>query len=360
MNKGIDKICLFFFKSSLKVELQTIFVSLSKLFEMRTEISSIGKQAVIEKLFGQTGFTNENPIRITEKGECSSSHKIMLEGVDFDLVYTPLKHLGYKAALNVFGELYASVRNPVSLSVTLGISKRFCYEDIEELWKGIVTAAMEHSVKHLSLNLRPSINGLCISLSSCGVQKKSVLEQIPESKNMDLICLSGHLGAAYMGLHVLEREKVAFNENGRQPQIEKYKAVLGSYLNPEIKPDMLNRLIEAGIVPSRGYFLTEGLGAAILRLTKDTGFGAKVYVEKIPISSQTFAMAEEIDIDPVTAAMNGGDDYRFIFTVPIGKHDTIRKDFQDFDVIGHLAKPDVGAVLVTPEGAELTIKAQGF
>jgi len=327
---------------------------------MRTEISSIGKQAVLEKLFGQTGFTNENPVKIKEKGECSSSHKIMLEGVDFDLVYTPLKHLGYKAALNVFGELYATLRTPVSLSVTLGVSKRFCYEDIEELWKGFVAAAVEHGIKHLALDLNPSVNGLCISLSSCGVQKKSVLEQIPESKNMDLICLSGHLGAAYMGLHVLEREKVSFNENNKQPDIEKYKAVLGSYLNPEIKPNIVNRLIDAGIFPSRGYFLTSGLGSAVLRLSKDTGFGAKVYVEKIPISSQTFAMAEEIDIDPVTAAMNGGDDYKFIFTVPIEKHDIIRKEFQDFDIIGHLARPDVGSVLVTPEGAELTIKAQGF
>lgn len=327
---------------------------------MRTEISSIGKQATIEKLFGQTEFSNENPIRITEKGECIAAHKIMLEGVDFDLVYTPLKHLGYKAALNVFGELYATLRTPVSLSVNLGLSKRFCYEDVEELWKGFVAAALEHGVKHLALDLNPSVNGLCISLGACGVQKKSVLEKIPESKNMDLICLSGHLGAAYMGLHVLEREKVSFNENSRQPDIEKYKAVLTSYLNPEIKPDIVSRLIDAGVIPSKGYFLTRGLGAAVLQLSKATGFGAKIYIEKIPISSQTFAMADEIDIDPVTAAMNGGDDYKFIFTVPIEKHDIIRKDFQDFDIIGHLARPDVGSVLVTPEGAELTIKAQGF
>ena len=327
---------------------------------MRTEIASIGKQATIDKLFAQAGLTGENPVKITEKGECSSAHKIMLEGVDFDLVYTPLKHLGYKAALNVFGELYATLRTPVSLSVNLGLSKRFCYEDVEELWKGFTAAAAEHGIKHLSLDLNPSVNGLCISLSSCGVQKKSVLEKIPESKNMDLIVLSGHLGAAYMGLHVLEREKVAFNASNAQPDISKYKAVLESYLNPEIKPGIINRFIDAGIFPAKGYFLTRGLGEAVLRLSKSTGLGAKIYIEKIPISSQTFAMAEEIDIDPVTAAMNGGDDYKFIFTVPIEKHDLIRKDFQDFDIIGHLARPDVGAVLVTPEGAELSIKAQGF
>lgn len=327
---------------------------------MRTEISSLGKQAAIAKLFDGSGFKNENPIRITEKGECSCSHKIMLEGVDFDLVYTPLKHLGYKALLYVIGDLYASFRSPVAVSVNLGLSKRFCFEDVQELWNGMVTAATEHSVKHLSLDLGPSVNGLCISMSATGIQKKSVVESIPDAKNMDLICLSGHLGAAFMGLHVLEREKIAFTSSDKQPDLEKYKPILASYLNPEIKPNTVSRFIDSGVIPSHGYFLTKGLGAAILQLSKDTGFGAKVYIEKIPISSQTFAMADEINMDAVTAAMNGGDDYKFIFTVPIEKHDIIRKDFQDYDIIGHLARPEVGSVLVTPEGAELSIKAQGY
>ncbi|MBQ0025443.1 MAG: thiamine-phosphate kinase [Bacteroidales bacterium] len=327
---------------------------------MRTEISSIGKQKAIASLLEKAGFTNEHPLTITEKGECAAAHKIMLEGIDFDLVYTPLKHLGYKAVLNVLGDLYAAFRTPVSLSVNLGISKKLYFEDTEALWEGITAACNEHSIKHISLDLNPSVNGLCISLCACGVQKRGILEKIPASKSMDLICLSGHLGAAYMGMHVLEREKVAFMGTEKQPDLSKYKAVLASYLNPEIKPDTISRFIEAEVYPGRGYFLTHGLGAAILQLTRDTGFGAKVYVEKIPISSQTFAMAEEINMDAVTAAMNGGDDYKFIFTVPIEKHDVIRKDFQDWDIIGHLAKPEVGAALVTPEGAELEIKAQGY
>ena len=326
----------------------------------RTEIADIGKQAVLEKLFAGSGFANEQTLRLKQADECATVQKLLLEGCDFDLVYTPLKHLGYKVVLCVLGELYAALRQPASLSVVLGLSKRFCFEDVAALWEGMLAACREHGVAQLSLDLGPSVNGLAISLSACGVQKKSVIEKMPQPKNMDLLCLSGHVGAAYMGLHVLEREKVAFTSSGEQPDLSKYKAVLGSYLSPEIKPGLVDRFIEADALPSNGYFLTRGLGEAVLRLTRDTGLGAKVYLEKIPISSQTFAMAEEIDMDPVTAAMNGGDDYKFLFTVPLGKHDVIRKDFQDFEVIGHLARPDVGAVLVTPEGAELPIHAQGW
>lgn len=328
---------------------------------MRTELSSIGKENAINKLFEGTTFTPAKVITLSEKGECCSSHKILLEGVDFDLVYTPLKHLGYKAALCAMGELYAKFHRPVSLSVNLGLSSRFCFEDIQEFWKGIIAAAEEHSVKHLALDLNPSVNGLCISVASCGVQKRGILEKIPSSKNMDLICLTDNVGAAYMGLHVLEREKVAFNKNGKQqPDLSKYKYILESYLSPQIHADMLDRFCEADIYPSKGYFVTRGLGEAIIRLTNDTKQGAKVYIEKLPISSQTFAMAEELNMDAITAALNGGDDYKFIFTIPIEKHETLRHEFQDWDVIGHLAKPEVGASLVTPEGVEIEIKAQGY
>lgn len=328
---------------------------------MATEISSIGKMAAIAKLFEGSGLVNESPLPVKEKGECSLSQKVMVEGIDFDLVYTPLKHLGYKAVLYAIGDLYASLRPPVSLSFNLGVSKRFSYEDIAMLWGGMVAACDEHSIKHVSLDLNPSINGLTICMAACGVQKKGVLEKVIPSKNMDIICLSGHVGAAYMGLHILEREKVAFNgDETKQPDLEKYKPVLANYLSPEINPNIVKRFIDAEIYPSKGYFLTNGLAAGVMKLSQETGFGAKVYIDKIPISSQTFSVAEEFSIDAVTAAMNGGDDYRFIFTLPIEKHDVIRKDFQDFDIIGHLARPEVGQVLVTPEGAEFQLKAQGF
>ena len=327
---------------------------------MRTEISTIGKEASILKLFEGTGFKNERTPHLSEKGEVVTSHKIMLEGVDFDLVYTPLKHLGYKAALYAMGDVFAALRQPVALTVQLGLSSRFCYEDMAEFWAGILAAAKEHDLKHLGLDLNPSVNGLCISLAASGVQRKAVVEAIPEPKNMDLICLTGRLGAAYMGLHILEREKVSFNRDGAQPDLSKYKGVLASYLSPEIKQNVVSRFVDDKIYPSSGYFVTRGLGDAALRLAADSGFGVKIYLEKIPLSDQTFTVAEELGIDPVTAAMNGGDDYQFIFTVPIEKHNVIRKDFQDYDVIGHLARPEAGVVIVTPEGAEIPVHAQGY
>ena len=326
----------------------------------RTEIAEIGKQAVLDRLFEGCGYTQMRTLPASGTGAVRSAHKLLLEGCDFDLVYTPLKHLGYKAVLCVLGELYAAFHQPDTLSVVLGLSKRFCYEDVAALWEGMLAACHEHGVKQLALDLEPSVNGLGISLAATGLQKQDVLDKLPSAANRDLLCLSGHLGAAYMGLHVLEREKVAFTGTGEQPDLSPYKAVLASYLSPEIKPDVVKRFVEAGILPSHGYFLIRGLGEAVLRLTRDTGLGAKVYLEKIPISSQTFAMAEEIDLDVVTAAMNGGDDYKFLFVTPLSQHETFRTEFHDFEIIGHLAQPDVGPVLVTPEGAEIPIKAQGY
>ena len=326
----------------------------------RTEIAQLGKQAVLERLFEGSGYTNTPTLPTGGRDSVRSAHKLLLEGCDFDLVYTPLKHLGYKTVLCVLGELYAALHQPDGLSVVLGLSKRFCYEDVAALWEGMLAACREHGIKQLSLELVPSVNGLAISLSATGLQKKTVLEKTQPAKSMDLLCLSGHVGAAYMGLHVLEREKVAFTGTGEQPDLSQYKAVLASYLSPEIKPDTVSRFIEEGIIPARGYFLTRGLGEAVIRLTRETGLGAKIYLEKIPISSQTFAMAEEIDMDVVTAAMNGGDDYKFLFVIPIDAHETFRKEFHDFEIIGHLAQPDVGPVLVTPEGAEIPIHAQGY
>lgn len=330
---------------------------------MRTELSSIGKVNAINKLFEGTKYTNEPSVAFTKRASKCHAHSVLLEGVDYDLVYTPLKHLGYKAVLSVIGEIYAKLHSPYSLSVKLGLSSRFCFEDIQELWKGILAASEEHGVEHLALDLIPSVNGLCISLSAVGVQKEKIIASLPQSKNMDLICLTGDVGAAYMGLHVLEREKAAFiksKEKEMKPQMGKYKYILESYLNPQIKPEILERFFEDKIYPAKGYFVTKGLGSAILQLTQETGFGAKVYLERLPISSRTFAMAEEINMDAITAAMNGGDDYKFIFTVPIEKHEEMLRDFQDYDVIGHLAQPEVGAALVTPEGAEIPIHAQGF
>lgn len=323
----------------------------------RTEFSQIGRAAAVEALFKDSGF--ENRPASLGKGDFFT-HKVMSEGVDFDLVYNPLRHLGYKAALNVLGEIYAAFYRPKAISVVLGISARFCLEDVAELWAGVVAAAKEHSVESLSLDLNPSVNGLSISLGAFGSQKKKVLDSRPAAKSMDLICLSGNVGAAYMGQHVLEREKASFvaaSSEDKQPDLSKYKYILAQYLCPEVQANTIDRFLEQGIVPSAGAFVTKGLAEAVKKLSAATGLGAKVYVDKIPISSHTFDMAEEINMDVFTAAMNGGDDYRLLFTVPIEKHELLSKEIQTYDIIGHLCRPDVGCQLVTPEGAEIEIKA---
>ena len=180
---------------------------------------------------------------------------------------------------------------------------------------------------------------------------------------MDLICVSGNLGAAFMGFRVLEKEKESFVKSGdiqKQPDLEEYKHLVGAYLKPEISPRIIGTMEEEEIMPSYGYLVTRGLADSVRRLVRDSGLGAKIYVDKLPFAGKTFDLGKQLNIDPMSASLNGGEDYRLLFTIPIGKHDKFRHDFQTFDIIGHLAKPEVGAVIVTPDGAELPIRAQGW
>lgn len=326
--------------------------------------SSLGKTEAIRQLFDGTPYKPfEEPCYFECKDGDSSTTatKVLLEGIDFDLVYFPLKHLGYKSVVMCTGELWAVMAQPKTLAVVLGVSAKLDFNQIQEIWQGIVSAAKEFGYTSVSLELQPSRNGLVISASAAGASSKDMAALRPVAKSKDLICVSGSLGAAYMGLQALEREKIRFNQGAKEQQgLDQYKMLVGSYLKPELEHGNPAEFTEAGICPSYGYFITKGLSDALLRLTRDSGLGAKVYADKIPFEGNTFALGKEINIDPVSAAMNGGDDCRLLFTIPIGKVEQFRKDFQTFDIIGHLALPDVGAVLVTPDGVELTVTAQGW
>ena len=199
-----------------------------------------------------------------------------------------------------------------------------------------------------------------ISISASGETSLLMAKRRPAAKSMDLICVSGSLGAAYMGFQVLEREKRNFEEGKEQADLETYKNLVGAYLKPQINAAVIGQMEESEIMPSHGYLVTRGLADAVKRLVRDSGLGAKVYVDKLPFAGKTFDLGKEMNIDPISAALNGGEDYRLLFTIPIGKHDKFRHDFQTFDIIGHLAKPEVGAVVVTPDGVELPMKAQGW
>ena len=286
-----------------------------------------------------------------------------MEGIDFDLIYFPLKHLGYKCVTAVTGELYAEMSHPRTMDVRLGISSKLDLKHIKEVWDGIVAAAKEHGYKKVSLDLLPSPNGLTVSISCTGETSLLMAKRRLAAKSMDLICVSDNLGAAYMGFQVLEREKRAFEKSGdakAQPKLDDYKNLIGAYLKPQINAQTVNQLEEAEIMPSHGYLVTRGLADAVKRLVRDSGLGAKVYVDKLPFAGKTFDLGKEMNIDPISAALNGGEDYRLLFTIPIGKHEKFRHDFQTFDIIGHLARPEVGAVVVTPDGVELPMKAQGW
>lgn len=326
-----------------------------------TRFADIGKVEAVARLFEDTPFKPYGSMSfesLRNGGFTASASSLLLEGIDFDLVYYPLKHLGYKSVLSVAGELYASMAHPVALSVRLGISAKLDFEQIRELWTGVVTAAREHGFSKVSLDLQPSKNGLAIAMGAVGETAAITRKRCPSMHTKDLICVSGSLGAAYMGLQVLERGKSDFAR--AKEDIEKYRMLVGSYLKPELSPDVVRTLEEEEIYPSGGYFVRQGLSDAVKRIARDSGLGAKIYADKIPFEGNTFALGKEMNIDPVSAAMNGGEDYRLLFTIPILSLEKFRKNFQTFDIIGHLALPEAGTVMVTPDGLEMPLRAQGW
>ena len=322
------------------------------------QFTDIGRIEAIRRLYQEAGLEpEETPSWQPAAGErVVGASRIFLEGIDFDLVYFPLKHLGYKCVVAVAGELYAALAHPRTLSVVLGVSAKLDFDRIRELWAGIAAAAREHGFSAVALDLEPSCNGLAVSISASGAA--AVTGPKPQSK--DLLCVSGNLGGAYFGGRVLQRGRAAFEKDGREPDLTQYRMMVASYLKPEIEPQTLSHLEAAGILPSAGCLVTRGLADAVRRLARRTGLGAKVYADRIPFEAGSFDLGRELDVDPISAACNGGEDYRLLLAIPILAAERFRRDFQTFDIIGHLALPEAGTVLVTPEGAELPLRAQGW
>lgn len=306
----------------------------------KESFAEMGRVAAIGKLFGgidpDAGKTR------------NSAHRLFLEGIDFNLEYFPLKHLGYKVVVEVTGILYASLRKSERLSLVLGVSSKLDFKQIEEFWSGVRVAVQEFGYSHTDLDLVPSLNGLCISVTADG---EMVGDGFAKAASMDVLCVSGSLGSAFFGQQVLEN---------KPSELEKYKMMVADYLKPELRADAPRQIVASGIVPTAGCFVDRGLSDAILRMAVETGLGAKVYADKIPFEGNSFSLGQELGIDTVSAAMNGGDDCRLLFAIPILQAEKFRREFQTFDIIGHLALPEAGAVLVTPEGVELPLRAQGW
>lgn len=332
----------------------------------KKNFSDIGKIEAIKLMFEESPFKQADGTSYLcgEKGGViRTASKLWLEGIDFDLTYFPLKHLGYKSVVGTVGEIYASLARPQSISVRLGISAKLDLPQVSELWNGICTAAEEHHIKRADLDLVPSRNGLTISIVISGITSPEVAENRKSASSKDLICISGNVGASFLGMSLLEQEKKKFEKAGEltgQPDLEKYKMLVASYLKPEIDPDIVSQLGDSGIIPPYGYLVNRGLADAARRLNRDSGLGVKLYTDKIPFEGNSFEAGKKLNIDPVSAALKGGDDYRLMFVIPMSAYETFRHDFQTFSIIGHLAQPEVGTVLVTHEGVELPVHAQGW
>lgn len=332
----------------------------------KKNFSDIGKIEAIKLLFEESPFKQADGTSYLcgEKGGViRTDSKLWLEGIDFDLTYFPLKHLGYKSVVGTVGEIYASLARPQSISVRLGVSAKMDLPQVSELWNGICTAAEEHHIKRADLDLVPSRNGLAISIVISGITSPEVAENRKSASSKDLICISGNVGASFLGMSLLEQEKKKFEKAGEltgHPDLEKYKMLVASYLKPEIDPDIVSQLGDSGIIPPYGYLVNRGLADAARRLNRDSGLGVKLYTDKIPFEGNSFEVGKKLNIDPVSAALKGGDDYRLMFVIPMSAYETFRHDFQTFSIIGHLAQPEVGTFLVTHEGVELPVHAQGW
>lgn len=285
---------------------------------------------------------------------------LLLEGVHFDLTYVPLKHLGYKSAIVNFSDIYAMNGTPRQITVSLGISKRFTVEHIEELYAGIRLACEIYGVDLVGGDTTSSRQGLVISITCIGDAPKDQIVYRDGAKDTDLICVSGDLGSAYMGLQLLEREKVASaGQKDFMPNFAGKEYLVERQLKPEARRDIVRELTEAGIKPTAMMDVSDGLSSELLHICRQSHTGCRVYEDRIPIDYQTAVMAEELGMNLVTAAMNGGEDYELLFTVPLHMHDAVSK-LEGIKVIGHITKEDLGCMLVTRDGAELPIKAQGW
>lgn len=333
------------------------------------EISQLGEFGLIGRL--TQGLPTVNPSTIRGVGDdCAviRNHDtdmlvttdLLLEGVHFDLTYVPLKHLGYKSAIVNFSDVYAMNGTPKQITVSLGISKRFTVEHIEELYSGIRLACEIYGVDLVGGDTTSSRQGLVISITCIGEADPDKIVTRSGAKDTDLICVSGDLGAAYMGLQLLEREKVASaGQKDFEPNFAGKEYLVERQLKPEARKDIVRELAQSGIVPTAMMDVSDGLSSELMHICKDSGVGCRVFEERIPIDYQTAIMAEEIDMNVITAALNGGEDYELLFTVPLHSHDKV-KDLPGVKVIGHITKPELGCAMVTRDVAEIPLQAQGW
>ena len=350
-----------------------------------TDISKLGEFGLIDKLTGDIKTNNESS-KYGVGDDCAVLHypdsevlittDLLMEGVHFDLTYTDLRNLGYKAAMVNISDIFAMNGTPRQIPVSLAISKRFSVEDIETLYEGIKAACHKWKVDIVGGDTTSSFTGLAISITCIGDAKKEDIIYRNGAKDTDLICVSGDLGAAYMGLQLLEREKSVYyqqvNEAKKkgdnqalkqladfQPDFSGKEYLLQRQLKAEARGDIIAKLRNANIHPTAMMDISDGLSSELMHICKQSQTGCRIYEKDLPIDYQTAVMAEELNMNVTTCALNGGEDYELLFTVPIGDLAKVQ-DLDDIKLIGHITKKEYGHVLVTRDNNEFQLKAQGW
>lgn len=345
------------------------------------EIKELGEFGLIGHLTKDIKLKNES----TKKGvgdDCAVMHygdketlvstDMLMEGVHFDLTYVDMKHLGYKSAMVNISDIFAMGGTPRQMTVSIALSKRFKVEDIEDFYEGLRMACDKWNVDIVGGDTTSSLTGLAISITVLGDADKEDVIYRSGAKDTDLICVSGNLGAAYCGLQLLEREKSVYymqlqearkkNKDAVvdfQPDFSGREYLLERQLQPEARGDILQTLRQAGVRPTSMIDISDGLSSEIMHICKESDTGCRLFEKEIPIDYQTAVMAEEMNMNLSTCALNGGEDYELLFTCPIGDYEKV-KELDDIRIIGHITKKELGTLLVTRDGQEFPLKAQGW
>lgn len=338
--------------------------------EKETEISTLGEFGLIDRITESFKLNNESSIVGVGDDAAVLDYKnkktlvttdLLLEGIHFDLRYVALKHLGYKAAVVNFSDIYAMNGRPKQITVSLGISKRFTIEHIEQIYEGIKVACEHYGVDLVGGDTSASVTGLIISITCIGEGEDGKIVYRNGAKDTDLICVSGDLGAAYMGLQLLERELKVSRDVGEgfEPAFQGREYLLERQLKPEARRDVIEELAEMGITPTAMMDVSDGLSSELMHICKHSDTGCRIYEDRIPIDYQTAIMAEEFNMNLVTAALNGGEDYELLFTVPLVDHEKVAA-MKSAKIIGRITKPELGCYMVTRDDNEIELQAQGW
>ena len=356
---------------------------------MATDISTLGEFGLIKHL--TEGITINNPethygigddccvLNFSSEKDILVTTDLLMEGIHFDLTYMPLKHLGYKSAMVNFSDVYAMGGTPKQITLSLALGKRFSVEDLEEFYSGVRLACDHHKVDLVGGDTTPSLTGFAISITCIGEVDKGQAIYRNGARETDLICVSGDLGGAYMGLQLLEREKAVYyqqladlkklegssresalkNLEASQPDFQGKEYLLERQMRPEARGDIIEKLRTEGIHPTSMIDISDGLSSELMHICSQSGVGCRIYEDRIPLDYQTAVMAEELNMNVITCALNGGEDYELLFTVPITEHDKISR-IEGVKEIGYITKNDLGMALISRDGKEFELKAQGW